>query len=218
MRRSAVESFAVRSPEMSRISHYRIPACLFLLAAVVPYSVLAQGRASGQAQASKPQTIDLATAKKMVAAAEREALKANAKVGIAVVDSNGDLVFSERLDGASARGVTSSQGKARAALLFGLPTRQVRDIIASGKPVPANVTLPAADAAVLVINQGGFPILKDGKVIGAIGVGGSASSEDERFAQAGIDAAFPGRHRGREPQFGVIEATGRAGDRRARQR
>jgi glc operon protein GlcG len=44
-----------------------------------------------------------------------------------------------------------------------------------------------------VINQGGLPILKDGKVIGGIGVGGSASSEDERFAQAGINAAFPGK-------------------------
>jgi glc operon protein GlcG len=135
------------------------------------------------------QTIDLATAKKMGAAAEQEAIKANAKVGIAVVDSNGDLVFSERIDGASTRGVTSSQGKARAALLFGLPTKKVQDIIASGKPVQASINAVAASSE-LVLNQGGLPILKDGRVIGAIGVGGSASSEDERFAQAGIDAVF----------------------------
>src|ERR1700679_708202 len=186
---------------MRRFKMFRI--LLTAVAAVVPCSVFAQGsgaspiqsqaHAQAQAPASNPQTIDLATAKKMVAAAEQEAVKANAKVGIAVVDSNGDLVFSERLDGASARGVTRSQGKARAALLFGLPTKQVQDIIASGKPVQAMITTPAADAAVLVINQGGLPILKDGKVIGGIGVGGSASSEDERFAQAGINAVFPGR-------------------------
>jgi glc operon protein GlcG len=175
---------------MSRLSQYGTLTCLVLAAGLAPCGALAQGPAP--AQASKPQTIDLATAKKMVAAAEQEALKANAKVGIAVVDSNGDLVFSERLDGASTRGVTSAQGKARAALLFGLPTKRVQDLVASGQPVPANITIPAADAAVLVINQGGLPILKDGKVIGGIGVGGSASSEDERFAQAGLSAAFPG--------------------------
>lgn len=141
------------------------------------------------AQAPRPQTIDLATARRIAAAAEQEALKANAKVGIAIVDSNGDLVFSERIDGASTRGVTSAQGKARAALLFGLPTKQVQDIVASGKQVQATVNTVAASSE-LVINQGGVPIIKDGKVIGAVGVGGSLSSEDERFAQAGIDAVF----------------------------
>jgi len=167
----------------------RIYVMLAALAAV-PCSVFAQG--GREAQAPKPQTIDLATAKKLIAAAEAEALKANAKVGIAVVDSNGDLVASERIDGASTRGVTSSQAKARAALLFGLPTKQVQDAIAAGKPVQANVTAAAASGE-LVINQGGLPIVKDGKVIGGIGVGGSASSEDERFAQTGINAVFPAK-------------------------
>jgi glc operon protein GlcG len=127
----------------------------------------------------------------MVAAAEAAALKVDAHVGIAVVDANGDLVYFERLDGATARGVTSAQGKARAALLFGLPTKQIQDLAAAGKPVPANVTIPPGGASELTINQGGLPILKDGRVIGGIGAGGSASSEDERFAQAGIDAVFP---------------------------
>jgi glc operon protein GlcG len=67
------------------------------MAAAVGLCAFAQGTAPAQAQASKAQTIDLATAKKMVAAAEQGAGKANAKVGIAVVDSNGDLVYSERL-------------------------------------------------------------------------------------------------------------------------
>jgi glc operon protein GlcG len=141
-----------------------------------------------QGQAARPQSIDLATAKRMLAAAEALALKEQAKVGIAIVDANGDLVVSERLDGASARGVVSAQGKARAALLFGLPTKQVLDLINAGKPVQANITAPAQGAAEFTINQGGLPIIKDGKVIGGIGAGGAASSDDERFAQAGIDA------------------------------
>lgn len=154
-------------------------------------SVWAQAPARPQTPAT--QQIDLATAKKMLAAAEEAAVKAGAKVGIAIVDANGDLVASLRLDGASAQGVSSSQGKARAALLFGLPTKQIQDLIAAGKPVPATVTIPPRGANELVINQGGLPIIKDGKVIGAIGAGGAASADDERFAQAGIDAVFPKR-------------------------
>lgn len=145
---------------------------------------------SGRPQTPAAQSIDAATAKKIIAAAEDAALKANAKVGISVVDANGDLVASLRLDGASSQGVSSSQGKARAALLFGLPTKQVQDTIAAGKPVPANVTIPPRGANELVINQGGLPIIKDGKVIGAVGVGGAASADDERFAQAGVSVAL----------------------------
>lgn len=162
-----------------------LPVSILLLSAY-----LAHAQAPARPQAPAVQLIDAASAKKMIAAAEEAALKANAKVGISVVDANGDLVASLRIDGASSQGVTSSQGKARAALLFGLPTKQIQDYIAAGKPVPANVTIPPRGALELVINQGGLPIVKDGKVVGAIGVGGAASSDDERFAQAGIDAVF----------------------------
>jgi len=140
--------------------------------------------------AAVPQSITLTTAKTIAAAAEAAALKANAKVGIAIIDGNGDLVFSQRLDGASSRGVQSAQGKARAALLFGVPTKQIRDAADAGKSLPLTVNVVNNGAETMTINQGGLPILKDGKVIGAVGVGGAASSDDERFAQAGLDAAF----------------------------
>ena len=134
------------------------------------------------------QTIDVATAKKMVAAAEAAALAANAIVSIAVVDSTGDLVYFERMDGAPARAVTSSQGKARAALLFGKPTKEVQDAISAGKPIAVTITNPAAGALDLTPAQGGLPMIKDGKTVAAIGVGGSAPANDEKFAQAGLDA------------------------------
>lgn len=161
-----------------------------ILPAFLLFAYFVYAQAPARPQAPTAQSIDAASAKKMIAAAEEAATKANAKVGISVVDANGDLVASLRLDGASSQGVSSSQGKARAALLFGLPTKEIQDYIAAGKPVPANVTIPPRGALELVVNQGGLPIVKDGKVIGAIGVGGAASSDDERFAQAGIDAVF----------------------------
>jgi glc operon protein GlcG len=150
---------------------------------------LAHGSLPALGQEQTPtQYIDLATARIMVNAAEDAAKKANVHVGIAVVDANGDLVLSIRLDGASDKAVTSCQGKARAALLFGMPTKQLQDAMAIGKTVEAKLTAPVSGAAELTLWQGGLPIIRDGKVIGGIGVGGSPSPQDEKIAQAGIDA------------------------------
>lgn len=147
-----------------------------------------QGQGRGQAAQPRPPGIDVATAKRMVAAAEAAAVSANAQVAIAVVDANGDLVYFERMDGASARAVTSSQGKARAALLFGLPTKEVQDSMNAGKPISVTVTNPAAGAWEITVGQGGLPVIKDGKVVAAIGCGGSLPANDEKFAQAGLNA------------------------------
>src|SRR5262249_39724357 len=148
-----------------------------------------QGQGRGQAAApARPVGVDAATAKKMVAAAEAAATAANAPIAIAVVDGNGDLVYFERMDGASARAVTSSQGKARAALLLGVPTKEAQDSIAGGKPIPVTLTNPPAGAWEITIGQGGLPIMKDGKVVAAMGCGGSAPANDEKFCQAGIAA------------------------------
>ena len=161
---------------------------VFALLGAAAQAPQGQGQGRGQAAPPKPPGVDVATAKKMVAAAEAAAIAANAQVAIAVVDGNGDLVYFERMDGASARAVTSSQGKARAALLFGLPTKDVQDAIAAGKPLSVTITSPAAGAWEITPGQGGLPILKDGKVVAAIGCGGSLPANDEKFAQAGINA------------------------------
>lgn len=150
--------------------------------------------APGQTQTpAPPSPIDAATARKILAAAEQTANAASAKVAIAIVDVNGDLVALSRLDGASSRAVVSAQGKARAAILFGVPTRQVSEAIAAGTPLPVRVTPAGANASGIVTNQGGVPLFIDGKLAGAVGVGGSTSAEDERFATAGLDAVSPPR-------------------------
>ena len=112
----------------------------------------------------------------------------NQHIAICIMDARGDMVYFERGDVINAIPVASSQGKAHAVLLFGLPTKQVAAAIKAGTPVTANLKAPATGASDLDIRQGGLPIMKDGKMIGAIGVGGSASESDEQFAQAGLDA------------------------------
>src|SRR4051794_29163946 len=129
------------------------------------------GRGGGPAGA--PARIDVATAKKALAAAEAAAASLNVRVAIAVVDANGDLVAFTRLDGAAARAVTSSQGKARAAILFGLPTKQVQDAIAANQPLSVTITNPPAGAWEITPAQGAVPVMKDGKVVAAVGVGGA---------------------------------------------
>jgi glc operon protein GlcG len=153
-----------------------------------------QGQGGGRNAAPQPPSpIDAATARRILAAAEQTANAASAKVAIAVVDINGDVVALSRLDGASSRAVVSAQGKARAAILFGVPTKQVSDAIAAGTPLPVTLTPAGVGTSGIVTNQGGVPLFINGKLAGAVGVGGSSSAEDERFAKSGIDAAVPPR-------------------------
>ena len=143
----------------------------------------------GGGRGGPPQLIDLATAKRGVDAAEAACTAANVKVSIAVVDANGDLVYFRRMDGAISPGVVSSQGKARTAILFGVPTKAVAESAAAGTPITATVTPGGVGTtSTLTILQGGVPIIKNGKVIGGIAAGGSTTTNDEMCAKAGLDA------------------------------
>jgi uncharacterized protein GlcG (DUF336 family) len=104
-------------------------------------------------------------------------------VSVAVVDSAGVHKALLAADGASQRGVLSSTAKALTALAFKLPTSQV------GERAKQDTALNAQLAANPAYNSraGGVPILADGVVVGAIGVGGARGSEnDEACALAGL--------------------------------
>jgi len=133
--------------------------------------------------------MDLESAKKIAAGAEAAAIAANQHVAICVMDTNGDPVVVERINGTGRGIVSAAQGKARAVLLFGMATGPISDASRDKKPVTATITPLALGAGgEVVLLRGGLPIMKDEKMIGAIGVGGSASETDEKFAQAGLDA------------------------------
>lgn len=145
------------------------------------------GGRGGGPQAPAPM-LDNATAKKAMAAAEAAAAAAMANVTIAIVDANGDLAMLNRLEGARGVAVTSAEGKARAAILFGMPTGQIQEAMANNQPISARVTLPPLGGFEITPVRGGVPIIKDGKVIGAVGVGGAAAAVDEQIAQAAVNA------------------------------
>lgn len=139
--------------------------------------------AQANAQTEQKSGLTLDGAKKVIAAAVAEAKSRNAPGGaIAVVDDGGNLIALERLDNTFAAGANISIGKARTAALFKRPTKAFEDIINKGRT--AMTTLP--DFTPL---QGGVPILIDGEIVGAVGVSGAASAQqDEDLAIAGAKA------------------------------
>jgi glc operon protein GlcG len=137
------------------------------------------------AQLAGRQSLNLDGARRVIAAAETAAHRANAAGVIAVVDDGGNLMAVERLDGTFAAGAHISIGKARTAVLFKRPTRAFEQIIHDGRT--AMVALE--DFTPL---QGGIPIVVDGQVVGGVGVSGAASAQqDEELALAGAAAIAP---------------------------
>lgn len=125
--------------------------------------------------------ITLEQARKVVAAAEAEAIKQKWPVAIAVVDGSGYLVAFARLDNTQLGSIEVAEQKAKTAALFRRPTKVFEDGLAMGGSNLRVLKLPNA----LPI-EGGVPIIVDGKVIGAIGVSGVKASEDGQVAQAGL--------------------------------
>jgi glc operon protein GlcG len=118
---------------------------------------------------------------KMMAACKAEAQKNNWAVTIAIVDDSGAALLLERLDGTGAISAEVAMGKARTAAVTKRPTKFWED---RSKERPAFLTFPSGG----VLFQGGLPIMHQGECVGAIGVSGVQSHEDEQIAKAGIDA------------------------------
>jgi uncharacterized protein GlcG (DUF336 family) len=117
-------------------------------------------------------------AKSVVAAAEAEAKKHNWKMNIAVVDSGGNLVAFERMDGAQLASIAISEHKARTAVLYRRETKVFETNIQGGNTY--QLTLDG-----VIGSRGGIPLVENGKMIGAIGCSGGTGSQDEVVAKAG---------------------------------
>ncbi len=127
-------------------------------------------------------SIGLDRAKVLMAAAEAEAKKRNWKLDIAIVDTNGDLVHFSRMEGAQIASVTIAQNKAYTAARFRRETRVFFNAFEGGHPYIA--TLDPR----LVASPGGFPLVLDGKLIGAIGCSGGTGDQDAVVCKAGAEA------------------------------
>lgn len=106
------------------------------------------------------------------------------KTAVSVVDSAGVLKALLAADGASQRGVESSQAKAYTSITFKLPSGEVAKQVETDADLKARLAADPKQRA----RAGALPLFVNGELIGAIGVGGAPGSEkDEACAQAGLD-------------------------------
>ena len=133
---------------------------------------------------SKP-VLTLADAKRIAAEAEAEALRNDWRVVIAVVDDGGHLLYLQRSHDTQFGSVETAIKKAHAAVAFQRPTKASEDAVLSGRLI--HLALPGVIPA-----EGGVPLLRNGQIIGGLGVSGVRSFQDGQIAQAGADALGQG--------------------------
>jgi len=127
-----------------------------------------------------PISLDRATA--VINAAVAEAKKHNWKLNVAVVDSGGNLVAFQRMDGAQLASIQISEHKARASATFRRETR----FFESAVQINNNPYVMTLDG--VIASRGGIPLVSDGKLVGAIGCSGGSGSQDEVACKAGVDS------------------------------
>jgi glc operon protein GlcG len=123
-------------------------------------------------------------AKKVMAAAEAEAMKNNWSMAIAILDSTGHVVMLHRFDNTQYGSIAVAEDKARSALDYRRPTKVFEDLVAQGGIGLRTLALRGASPL-----EGGIPLVVDGKIVGAIGVSGATSAQDGQVAKAGAEAA-----------------------------
>lgn len=125
-------------------------------------------------------SINLENAKKVVVPTLAEARKNNWTMAVAIVDTAGNLVYYEKMDGTQAASANVAVEKARSAVLFKRPTKAFQDALAAGGDGLRLLGLPG-----VVPVEGGIPLVVEGKIVGAIGVSGGTSAQDGQCATAG---------------------------------
>lgn len=123
--------------------------------------------------------IPLDAAVRVIQSAVAEAKSRNWKMNVAVVDSGGNLVAFQRMDGAMLASIQIAEHKARAAATFRRPTKMFEDGI---NLMHLNYLL-AFDG--VIASRGGIPLIERGAIVGAIGVSGGTDSQDEVVSKAG---------------------------------
>ena len=126
--------------------------------------------------------LTLAEANQIVQAAIIRAKEMNIKISVAVCDAGGRLVAFNRMDGAIWGSAYGSQGKAIASVAFARPSGELQE--RAGTPIVQGII--AAEGGHMIASQGAVPIIRNGVVEGACGVGGGTSQQDEDCARAAV--------------------------------
>lgn len=136
--------------------------------------------------ASQASGLTLAAAQRIVAAGLDDARAMGVAISVAVVDSGDQLVAFARMDGADLVSIELARNKAFSALMNRMPTRDLGPVVQPGTEFYGYDSLAGGR---MIVFAGGMPIERDGVLVGAVGVSGGSSEEDQRAADAAV-AAF----------------------------
>jgi glc operon protein GlcG len=126
--------------------------------------------------------LTLDEANRIIQGALAKAKEMNIRISAAVCDAGGRLMALNRMDGAIWASAYGSQGKAIASAAFGRPSGELTE--RADQPTPRGIV--AAEGGHMILGQGAVPIMRNGVVEGACGVGGGTSQQDEDCARAGV--------------------------------
>lgn len=128
--------------------------------------------------------IPLDTAKEVIEAAEDRAEEIGQPMVVTVANSEGNLIGQHRMDDAWLASVSISRNKAYTAAALDMPTHALAE---PSEPGNSLYGLQTTDDNQIVIFGGGYPLEKDGDVVGSIGVSGGEVSQDREVAEAGVE-------------------------------
>ena len=131
-------------------------------------------------------TLQLVDARRIIAAATKEAEKIGQPMNIAVVCAGGHLLAFERMEKAWLGSVDIAIKKAWTSRAFDVETKKLGEFSQSGDQF---FGIHASNDGKVMIFAGGVPIKQGDTVIGAIGVSGGLGEQDQAVAEAGA-AAF----------------------------
>ena len=136
--------------------------------------------------ASQAAGMTLTAARRMIDAVESVARELRVALSVAVVDAGDQLVAFARMDGADLVSIELARNKAFSALMNRMPTRDLGPVVQPGTEFYGYDSLAGGR---MVVFAGGMPLERDGVLVGAVGVSGGSSEEDQRAADAAA-AAF----------------------------
>ena len=126
--------------------------------------------------------LTLDEANRIIQGAIAKARELDIRISVAVCDAGGHLLAFQRMDNAIWAGAYGSQGKAVASAAFGRTSGELTE--RANHPTPRGSSAASGDR--MIMGQGAVPILRDGAIAGACGVGGGTAQQDEDCARAGV--------------------------------
>src|SRR5690554_3226338 len=129
--------------------------------------------------------MQLSVAEAGIKAAVRKAAESDLQVSVSVVDAGGHLLAFSRVAGTPWSSIDLSQGKARTAVSFGMPSNTLGNMIDGASE---RVRLHLLLRPDIIAMGGAFPVRIHGRIVGAIGVSGASEEQDIECAEAGLAA------------------------------